>query len=157
MGARKWQYTIAGLSILGLFFYLVAIGVGLTDAKPKKTRVNEKSIAFTEENIIRGILGEARGEGYVAMYAHACAIRNRQNLKGVFGATAQMEPISADLWHSAARAWHTSEYEKDIVRGATHWLSDYDKRHTRSWRVWISDYQAVARVGTTTFYKRKKK
>lgn len=111
--------------------------------------------AFTAENCIRSILGEARGEGDVAMYAHACAIRNRQNLKGVYGATAQMEPIPPDLWQRAAKAWYTSEYGSDTVHGATHWLSDYDIKHCKSWKLWISAYKIVARVGTTNFYKKR--
>lgn len=131
--------------LAALFFMLLGASIGHAETNSRT--------AFTEENIIRGILGEARGEGDVAMYAHACAIRNRKNLKGVFGATVQMEPISPELWQRASKAWHTSEYEADTVYGATHWLSDYDKRHCTSWRVWISAYQAVARVGTTTFYR----
>ena len=146
MGAKRWLDILIASFLLGLAALLLCVGLAHAKTAP----------LFTEENIIRGILGEARGEGDVAMYAHACAIRNRQNLKGVFGAAAQMEPIPAELWHRAGRAWHTSAYEGDLVNGATHWLSDYDKRHCKSWRLWISDYQAVARVGTTTFYRRKK-
>jgi hypothetical protein len=144
MGAKRWIERIITVLLLGYFVLLLWDHVAHAETPP-----------FTEENIVRSILGEARGEGDVAMYAHACAIRNRKNLKGVFGATAQMEPISADLWHRAARAWWTSEREGDSVKGATHWLSDYDIAHCTSWRHWIADYQAVARVGTTTFYRRK--
>lgn len=137
------------MMLAAILFYLFFFLLGASTAHAKTV-----TPAFTEENIIRAILGEARGEGDVAMYAHACAIRNRKNLKGVFGATAKMEPISADLWQRAAKAWHTSEYEGDSVHGATHWLSDFDKRYCKSWRVWIADYKAVARVGTTTFYRK---
>ena len=133
--------------LFGIFLMLIGAAIGHAQEDPR--------IAFTEENIIRSILGEARGEGDVAMYAHASAIRNRKNLIGVFGAVAQMEPISPELWQRASRAWHTSAYQGDSVNGADHWLSDYDIQNSRAWRIWIRDYQAVARVGTTTFYRRK--
>lgn len=122
---------------------------------PSEKANHDATPRFTEENIIRAILGESRSEGDDAMYAHACAIRNRKTLKGVYGATARMEEIPPALWQRASRAWHTSEYEGDVTLGSTHWLSTYDKKHCRSWRHWISDYQAMAVVGKTTFYKLK--
>lgn len=149
MGAKKWRDLVAGLVIFTLFLFLLN---AVCMQKPK----HDDTPAFTEENIIKSILGEARGEGDAAMYAIASAIRNRGTLKGVYGFNAKMEDISPELWQRADRAWWTSEWEGDTVHGGTHWLSDYDREHCKSWRVWIADYKAVARVGTTTFYKRRK-
>ena len=94
---------------------------------------------------IRAILGESRGEGYRGMYAIACAIRNRGSLKGVYGLTAKMEPISGALYQKASKAWHESEDGPDITNGAKHWDgSAFPKPH------WAGTVLAI--IGNQVFY-----
>lgn len=169
-GRRHWLYKVATIlgALVVLIIYQLTIGAiqgrsireafGASTAAASGGYVHGKTMGaavLDDAKCIRAILGEARGEGYAAMYAHACAIRNRGTLQGVYGATAKMEKISPELYHLASKAWYTSEDGHDAVKGATHWLSDYDKRHCRSFRQWINSYRAVHRVGTTTFYKEK--
>lgn len=128
--------------------------------------INSYAMPINPDRAIRAILGEARGEGFVSMQAHATGIRNRGNLAGVYGlhqikwkngllmSRNEKEVISPELYHLASKAWYTSEFER-IHRG-NHWLSDYDKKHRRNWRHWIKDFTPVYRIGTTTFYTEKR-
>lgn len=140
--------TVCAIRVSAILMCAFFVGTPCAAAKPY--------LPFTDENCIRAILGEARSEGDLAMYTHACAIRHRKTLYGVYGATAQMEEIPGELYQRAAKAWYTSEDGPDSAHGATHWLSDNDRKYCRSRTLWTSHYQAVARVGTTTFYRRKK-
>lgn len=100
------------------------------------------------------ILGEARGEGYPGMYAHAWAIRNRGTLRGVYGARAKFR-VSAETQMTAEKAYTNSGIagSVDPTHGATHWLSDYDLNKTTSWKTWIHEYSETAYIGHTHFYK----
>jgi hypothetical protein len=135
-------------------------------------------LPMTTVNCVRAILGEARGEGYQGMLAHAYAIRNRGTLKGVYGAqkiyfgppavrwtlgpcyyerleTFPENLISVQVQEDAKNAWEASAFGRDITRGATHWLSDYDRAHMCKWQSWINDYESTVRVGETVFYKKR--
>jgi hypothetical protein len=102
-------------------------------------------------------LGEAAGQAYPELYAHACALRNRGTVQGVYGLQHWKQHDSEKAWQRASRAWAESEYLRDTTFGATHWLSDYDMKHCRQgWKHWIKDYEKTTKVGETTFYRRKK-
>lgn len=152
---------LTALTILGALCYFAGVGICAEPLPP-------------EDRAIRAILGEARGEGYEAMYAHACAIRNRGTLSGVYGLRVvrwvdgvlvvdrgpdrPVEEIPARLLQQATRAWYDSGNapdELDPTHGATHWLSDYDMKHCTAWRHWIGAFRKTARIGSTTFYKKK--
>ena len=126
----------------------VAIWMGFMAA------ADAKQIMEYDDLAVHAILGEARGEGYEAMYAHACAIRNR-GLNGVYGKNADVSDASEEIVQKAYKAWAESEQGQDITNGATHWLSDYDLSRTTSWKSWIEKYKQTARFGTTNFYKLK--
>ena len=115
----------------------------------------------TEEQAVRAVLGEARGEGYKGMYAVACALRNRiritGDLKGVSGARAIMEPISGELYQVAGKAWHLSLLGPDVTHGATCWLSDYDLKRDLNTE-WASGegVQETAYIGHHHFYRERR-
>lgn len=78
--------------------------------------------AFTTDEAVKAIVGEAANQGYEGMYAVACAIRNRGTLRGVlgrFGSVASKQ--RPGIWELARRAWAASEAGPDVTHGATHW------------------------------------
>lgn len=114
--------------------------------------------AFTDQEAVHAVLGEARqGESYPAMYAVACAIRNRGTLQGVCGAEAPMEPIEAKTSDLAVKAWYTSEAGPDTTKGAQYWLSDWDLTHCRpeliAWRLKMTE---TLYIGQTHYYREGK-
>ena len=104
---------------------------------------------YTDEQAIKAVLGEARGEGFDGMYAVACAIRNRGTLKGVYGATASMEEIGPELYQQASRAWFNSEYGGDPTLGATHWHNV--EREGENY--WTRKLTRTYKVHSHTFFK----
>ena len=73
------------------------------------------------DEIVKCILGEARGEGYDGMVAIAEAIRNRGTLRGVYGCRAVFNEPKW-VWDLGRKAWEESEHTQ-IVKGADHWGS----------------------------------
>jgi len=100
---------------------------------------------------VHAILGEARGEKYVGMYAVACAIRNRGHLRGVDGARAKFQ-ASGEIYQQAAKAWAESETGEDITRGADHW---YAHNILTPW--WVRYGTRTAVIGGHTFMRDVKK
>ncbi len=101
---------------------------------------------------IRAIMGEARCQGYDGMYAVACAIRNRGNLRGVYGlkdTKIDLEPDS--VWKIAVRAWHDSEKGEDVTLGATSW--ENVEQFGKPW--WAKSMIKTVKIGAHTFYKEK--
>lgn len=103
-----------------------------------------------DEEAIRAVLGEARGEGYRGMYAVACAIRNRGHLKGVYGLRASMPDLTPDLWQKASKAWFSSLSGPDVTNGATHW--ENVRAFGRPY--WASDKTTT--IGNHVFYSEVK-
>lgn len=118
------------------------------------------SSAFAEpvdyDRAIHALIGEAGGQGEDELQAHACALRNRGSLRGVYGVHADIRNRGQKARHRAVIAWNRACGGLDTVNGATHWLSDYDLAHSRpaliAWR-----HKAVYRVkvGSTWFYRLK--
>lgn len=113
-----------------------------------------------EEVAVRALIGEAIGKSDAELYAHACALRNRGTVSGVFGYVdvkrRRPEDLNETNWQRASRAWCTAEYSGDVTWGATHWLSDYDIKHCRKvWKHWIGGYEKTVKIGETTFFRRK--
>ena len=103
---------------------------------------------FTDQMAIKAILGEARGEGFMGMYAIACAIRNRGSLKGVFGLVATMEPIDAKLSDLATKAWFNSATGPDVTFGAQFWEGTKFKKP-----YWSKNMEKTATIGHNDFYR----
>lgn len=103
------------------------------------------------------ILGEARGEGYDSMLAHAEAIRNRGHLQGVYGCrvdlSKEMSYLKArGIYANAVNAWRQSQYSKTVF-GADHWGS---VKVDGKWiaKMKKAGYVQTAVVGNTAFYRR---
>jgi len=79
--------------------------------------------AFTEEQAVRAIIGEASNQGFKGMVCVAEGIRNRGTLKGVRGLRAKhVDKQPERIWRMARRAWKTSA-KTNYVKGASHWES----------------------------------
>lgn len=112
-----------------------------------------------EDQAIKCILGEARGEGYDSMLAHAEAIRSRGHLKGVYGCKADYSGEMAYLrsrgiLEQAKRAWEASR-TSNTVKGAQYWASlivdkDWIKKMEKA------GYIRTATINNTAFYYNKK-
>jgi hypothetical protein len=111
---------------------------------------------ITADQAVHCILGEARGEGYESMLAHAEAIRNRGHLGGVYGCRAdfskEMSYLQAKgIIEQAQKAWEVSQ-RSQTVKGADHWGSlKVDGK-------WIAEMERkgfvrTAVVRNTVFYK----
>jgi hypothetical protein len=105
---------------------------------------------INEAQAVRCLMGEARGESYEAIVAHAEAYRNRYarygRVKGVFGCTAKFsEP--ARVWARVKKAWLESA-NTNLVNGATHWESTDFKVPS-----WSHGAVVTAKFGKTKFYK----
>ena len=102
---------------------------------------------------VRAIVGEALPD-YSSMYAIACAIRNRGTLKGVYGVNAKhLQTTDDDTFLKAETAWRMSLINEDVVKGATHWLSDYDLKHSKpSLIAFRKKMKETAYIGQTHFY-----
>lgn len=103
---------------------------------------------------VRAIVGEASGEGYSVMLAHAHAIRNRGTLKGVHGLRAlHINGEPQWVWRQAQRAWTASAHSKDGTHGASYWFSEDDMRFLQRTRpYWFMRLRRTVKIGSTTFY-----
>lgn len=104
---------------------------------------------ISDEQAIKAVLGEARGEGFEGMYAVACAIRNRGTLRGVYGKDASMPDVTPELWQKASKAWYDSEDGEDPTFGATHWHNV--EREGENY--WTRKLTRTYKVGSHTFFK----
>lgn len=101
---------------------------------------------------VHAILGEARGEGYLGMYAVACAIRNRGTLRGVYGANAVIRDADWNTRMAARAAWRLSKTGEDITLGADSW------ENTKAFGTpyWAVGKRPTYEYGNHRFFKIKK-
>lgn len=82
--------------------------------------------AFSDQEAIKAVIGEAENQGYKGMAYVSCAIRNRGTLQGVYGIRAprvKKHLYSQETYKQATEAWQRSKVDaicKDI-QGATNW------------------------------------
>ena len=132
---------------------LILIGLLILTAWMIDSAIYDADLAhageIAEEQAIRAILGEARGEGELGMYAVACAIRNRGSLRGVYGAKAKIPDLTPELWQKASKAWFTSLEGTDMTGGATHWeaVQTFGKPY------WADSMVRTVKIGNHTFYR----
>lgn len=78
-----------------------------------------------QDKAIKAIIGEAENQGFIGMIAVAHAIRNRGNLRGVYGGMSyrvRHHLYSLHIYYMAKTAWEWSaEPLEDITHGATGW------------------------------------
>lgn len=103
-----------------------------------------------ENKIIRCLMGEARGEPYKAIVAHAEAFRNRYarygRIWGVDGCSFNGKEPSW-VWAMVSKAWMESLHT-NLVKGADHWHTDYIKDP-----YWTKGALMTAYIGKTKFYR----
>lgn len=103
----------------------------------------------TDRLAVMAIMGEASNQGYEGMVAVGEAIRNRGNLKGVYGVNARhIHKEPKWVWDMALRAWKDSE-RSNLVKGADHWenIKAYGKPY------WAKKMIETARIKDHVFYK----
>lgn len=108
------------------------------------------SPAFTEDNAVKAIVGEAANQGYIGMLAVAGAIRNRGTLQGIYGLEHNPKWMYDQphwVWKRALRAWQASA-TNDITHGAQYWESTDFKRPK-----WSRDMTITAHYGKHIFYR----
>jgi hypothetical protein len=107
-----------------------------------------------KNKVIDCILGEAEGSGYRGMLAISHAIRNRGNLKGVYGCNSprvKQHKYSSKTFVDAVRAWEDSRLGYDITEGATGWGNDKDLTiFARS--TWWKNCEITVSIGGNNFY-----
>lgn len=132
--------------------YIIAILLSLTILAIVLIPNLVNAAEYTDEEAVKCIMGEARGEGYESMVAHGEAIRNRGTLKGVYGCNAKFSEPDW-VWAKARKAWHESAYT-NITNGADHWGSIIVDKE------WIQKmvdmgFENKAIVNNTAFFKGK--
>ena len=77
----------------------------------------------SDSQAVLAIIGEAENQGATGMLAVACAIRNRDTLRGVYCVNAprvKQKKYSQKTYDLAKQSWEKSA-SVDIVNGADHW------------------------------------
>jgi hypothetical protein len=127
------------------FLMATLAGQAISEARSKNLNYDHQAI--------KAIIGENDKDGFAGMYAVACAIRNRGTLKGVHGRYKKLWNVPDGTIMKASRAWHTSEYGRDVTKGATHWenVKAFGKPK------WAKDMVVTATIGRHVFYKTRRK
>ena len=112
------------------------------------------------DHAVRAIIGEAENQGYAGMLAVACAIRNRNNLHGVFGLEQIHENngtyvritkhgprrIRPSVAADAKKAWAESATKR--IHNATHW----ENVRAFGMPTWARHMKQVYEVGDHVFF-----
>ena len=110
--------------------------------------------AFSDEQTIRAIIGEASNQGYDGMFAVSCALLNRNSLQGVYGAKARhIDKEPRFVWENARKAYYNAKeaYPGDGCQAfGTHWESVKFKEP-----YWAKSMVKLARVKDHQFYREK--
>lgn len=103
----------------------------------------------------RAIVGEASGEGYISMLAHAHALRNRGTLHGVHGYFAShIVDEKRSTWKKAYKAWRESKNTPDPTHGASCWFSKEDLMELeRKKPEWFMKLRKTVKIGSVTFFR----
>jgi len=114
--------------------FILAVGILLTP------------LLMPDASPIKAIIGEAEGEEYTGKLAVACAIRNRGNLKGVYGLNSRRvkeKLYSRDTLIDATLSWEESANPKncEFIKGADSWDNVVRAKKT-------------IKIGNHYFYKR---
>lgn len=115
---------------------------------PSYAEVNDKQA-------ILAIIGETENQGYEGMLAVAEAIRNKGNLRKVFGATNERVTkrlYSEAIYNMAERAWQDSKTSNTIGK-ADVWGNKSDIL-IFSRQKWFKSYKLVKKIKDHYFYVR---
>lgn len=115
---------------------------------------------YSEQDIIKAIVGEASDQGYQGMLGVACAIRNRMQmsyyrddmLQGVYGVNAKhINKESPEIFTLAKKAWAESAI-RNIIGHAYVWGTDSDIQKFKA-QSWFQNMAPVIKIGEHTFYE----
>ena len=116
--------------------------------------------AYSEQDYVNAIIGEASNQGYEGMLAIAGALRNRAKvpyyknnvLHGVYGLNnPQIKIATPDVRAMAEKAWKDSA-TKDITKGAYLWGSDSDIQKFKV-QAWFKNVSPTTKIKDHTFFK----
>ena len=104
--------------------------------------------AIPDRLAVRAIYGEACGESYAAKVAIGAAIRNRGNLRGVYGLNSRLlNHVDRRMMTDCRAAWADSA-KHDPTGGASYWeSSDFKAPY------WAAQMHRTVQIGKTIFYK----
>lgn len=111
--------------------------------------------SYADDQAIRAIVGEARGEPFVGQVAVGEAIRNRGTLKGVYGAYVDVPQITVHEWSQARSAWRVSK-TSNLTNGAIGWGNESDWHKFTRYK-WFKNTVETVRIGRHRFYRLKTK
>lgn len=114
----------------------------------------EPLIINYDDKAILSIIGEAEDQGYQGMLAVAGAIRNRGNLKRVYGyhsLRVRHHLYSQLVYNNASYAWQESKF-RDISNGATGWGNASDIEIFKKY-AWWKNCTITMVIKDHTFYK----
>lgn len=112
------------------------------------------SYAYTPQQAILAVIGEAEGESQHGKEAVACAIHNRGTLQGVYGLHAprvKNHLYSSKTYDNAKRAVEIAEdqeYCNGLVNGAQYWEGTKFKTP-----YWAKNMQVTAVIGNQKFFR----
>lgn len=151
----RQEYKQKRLSTNGAFFFAALAGVALWMILLIPSCAHAEPL--TEQNAILSIIGEGESEGFTGLYALACAIKNKGNLKGVYGLHSprvKKHLYSQETYALAKLAWEKAKTGRDITFGATVWGNKNDVIKFRSLR-WFRAYHETFRHKGHIFYALK--
>jgi len=145
---RSLKITNFGKS---LFLWLILTNICLAGrAQAQQTAPN-----FNSFNCIRALVGEVEGENFLTKKATAECLRNRGNLKQVYGYYSKRIPkASKKVWEDSKKAWAESAHS-DLTKGATVWGNAADVRKFKTQK-WFRSYYQTAKVGGHYFFALRK-
>lgn len=117
---------------------------------------SKTAFAYTNEQAVLVVIGEAEGEPQEGKEAVACAMHYRGTLNGVYGLHAPrvlQHKYSSHIYKMAKRAVEMAndqEYCEALVHGADHWEGTAFKTP-----VWARGMRLTAVIGHQRFYKER--
>lgn len=113
------------------------------------------AFAYTQEDTIKAVIGEAEGESQEGKEAVACAIHYRGSLKGVYGLRASRvinHKYSLKTYKQARQAVEIAddrEYCEGLINGAQYWEGTYFPTP-----YWAKSMTLTAVIGHQRFYRK---
>lgn len=105
--------------------------------------------AYTNEEAVNAIIGEAAGEPFIGQVSVGEVIRRRGSLRGVYGATAKRTHTKIEI-ATARRAWAASE-ASCYVPGAMGWGNAADIKKFQKTK-WFKNCKIVKQIAHHYFW-----
>jgi hypothetical protein len=111
---------------------------------------------FTNQTAVTIILGAASDEDYEAMYAIACALRNRRDVYMIQEAQADVSGLPQAIKDLGQKAWDESEFGPDVTDGSNKWFNEEENgNYVRENYIpdWAKKKYFKVKIGRHHFYK----